>query len=51
MADSEQEISQQMKRLAEKPDYRLALGQAGQKAYFADYRNDRVVDAFVELLQ
>jgi len=51
VVDSEHEISQQMRRLAENHNDRHALGNAGQKAFSAHYSYDRVVDAFEALLR
>ena len=51
VVDSEQEISQQMKRLAENHNDRHNLGEVGQKAFFASYSYNRFVDSLEELLR
>lgn len=51
VVDSEHEVSRQMSWLAENHNVRHALGQAGQKTFFAHYSYKRVVDAFEELLR
>ncbi|MGD1017989.1 MAG: glycosyltransferase family 4 protein [Verrucomicrobiia bacterium] len=48
---SEQQISEQMKRLAESPDARQSLGEAGRNGCLARYTHERVVDAYQKLLE
>ncbi len=51
VARSEQEISEQMKHLAENPDARVALGKTGRDACLTRYTHERVVDAYQKLLE
>jgi glycosyltransferase involved in cell wall biosynthesis len=51
VARSEQQISEQMKHLAESADARQALGEAGRNGCLTRYTHERVVDAYQKLLE